>query len=64
MDADDFTTLIRDSLDYCAEDGREELADIRVQTYDEVMVLTRDAGLVVTFPDGSQFYVTVAQTRS
>jgi hypothetical protein len=38
--------------------------DVRsVMTYDEAGMLTRDAGLVVRISDGSEFQITVVQSR-
>ena len=35
----------------------------RVRTYDEAGVFTRDEGLVVRMQDGSEFQVTIVQSR-
>jgi hypothetical protein len=35
----------------------------RVRTYEEVGVLTRDAGVVVELNDGSEFQITVVRSR-
>jgi len=54
MDADD-----RERFDVPAE-----LADLdRVSTFEEAGVLTRDAGLVITATDGTEFQVTIIQSR-
>ena len=55
----------------CAdEETRDEmgvddaLAEVRkVRTYDDVGMLTKDAGLVITTADGSEFQVTIVQSR-
>jgi len=40
------------------------LEDIkRVRTYGEVGMLTKNAGLVITTADGSEFQVTIVQSR-
>ena len=45
-------------------DMPEELAGIeRVSTFDEAGVLTRDAGLVITTNDASEFQLTIVQSR-
>ena len=45
-------------------DMPRELAEIeRVSTYDEAGVLTQDAGLVITTADGSEFQLTIVQSR-
>ena len=35
----------------------------RVERFDDVGMLTRDAGLVVTMRDGSEFQVTIVKSR-
>ena len=41
-----------------------ELAEIeRISTFDEAGVLTQDAGLVITTADGSEFQLTIVQSR-
>ena len=37
--------------------------NFRVQTFDEAGVMTRDAGLVITLPDGTEFQLTIVQSR-
>ena len=37
--------------------------NLRVQTFDEAGVMTRDAGLVITLPDGTEFQLTIVQSR-
>ena len=45
-------------------DMPEELVEIeRVSTFDEAGVLTQDAGLVITMNDGSEFQLTIIQSR-
>jgi len=44
-------------------DGGGALADCRVTTYDAGGYLTRDAGLVVQLADGSEFQITIVQSR-
>ena len=36
---------------------------LRVRTYRELGMLTNDAGFVVTMKDGSEFQVTIVQSR-
>ena len=41
-----------------------ELSEIeRISTFDEAGVLTQDAGLVITTADGSEFQLTIVQSR-
>jgi hypothetical protein len=35
----------------------------RVETYKEARIVTHDAGLVVTMDDGTEFQITIMQTR-
>ena len=41
-----------DSLEICWE-------NLRVQTYSEAGLMTRDCGLVITLPDGREFQLTI-----
>ncbi len=42
----------------------DELADVkRVRTYADVGVLTQNAGLIVVLADGSEFQLTIVQSR-
>ncbi len=42
----------------------EELSEgARVRSFEEVGVLTRNAGLVVRLPDGSEFQITIVRSR-
>jgi len=72
VNAHDIETLIADALNIAAAtadedpsaevpDGIEELNAIR--TYAEAGVLTDNAGLVLHLDDGSEFQVTIAQSR-
>ena len=35
----------------------------RIRTYEEAGVLTRDAGLIIRMQDGSEFQITIVQSR-
>ncbi|MGH9867482.1 MAG: hypothetical protein ACREAA_04865 [Candidatus Polarisedimenticolia bacterium] len=65
MDDKQFADALRDVL--AATDGDSD--DInqttirRIHTFEEVGVLSRDAGLVVTLTDGSEFQLTVVRSR-
>ena len=52
--------LITDDFSYGSEICWENL---RVQTYEEAGVLTYDKGLVITLPDGSEYQLTIVQSR-
>ena len=45
-----------DSLEICWE-------NLRVQTFAEAGLMTRDCGLVISLPDGSEFQLTIIQSR-
>ena len=59
---DEISYMDTDDLDQF--DMPEELAEIeRISTFDEAGVLTQDAGLVITMKDGSEFQLTIIQSR-
>lgn len=45
-----------DSLEICWE-------NLRVQTFDEAGLMTRNSGLVISLPDGSEFQLTIVRSR-
>ena len=45
-----------DSYEICWE-------NLRVQTYSEAGVMTYNKGLVITLPDGSEYQLTIVQSR-
>ena len=45
-----------DSMDICWE-------NLRVQTYEQAGVMTYNKGLVITLPDGSEYQLTIVQSR-
>ena len=48
--------------DLCDGAPEIEVSDIRVQTYEEAGVLTKNEGLVVTFrPTGQKFQITIVE---
>jgi hypothetical protein len=53
-------TILIDALEYYQE---EEGTKIKTRTYSDVGMLTTDRGLVVSLPDGSQFQVTIVQSK-
>jgi len=52
--------ILIDALEYYQE---EEGTKIKTRTYSDVGMLTTDRGLVVSLPDGSQFQVTIVQSK-
>lgn len=69
MYEDEFTeeTLqngLRNMIEGTASDDDDILwENLRVHTFDEAGVMTRDAGLVITLPDGTEFQLTIVQSR-
>ena len=69
MYEDEFTeeTLqngLRNLIEGTASDDDDILwENLRVHTFDEAGVMTRDAGLVITLPDGTEFQLTIVQSR-
>ena len=49
--------------DYTSGEALDVEQITRVETFEEVGMLTNDAGLVVTMKDGSEFQLTVVQSR-
>jgi len=45
-----------DSFEICWE-------NLRVQSYEDAGVMTYNKGLVITLPDGSEFQLTIVQSR-
>ena len=39
------------------------LENMRVQTFEEAGVMTYDKGLVIRLPDGSEYQITITQSR-
>jgi hypothetical protein len=37
--------------------------NLRVQTYEQAGVMTYNKGLVITLPDGSEYQLTIVQSR-
>ncbi len=60
MDEYDIETLISESLNLHADEAGEQ---IRIRTFAEADLLTRDAGLVLRMDDGSEFQVTIVRSR-
>jgi hypothetical protein len=69
MNAARLADVIKELMDTYVDCGAEalgepELDGASVGTLAEAGVITADAGLVVTLEDGSEFQVTVVQSRS
>lgn len=66
MNAEDLAEVIEDLLRAVAEDEEgdaEELHGGRLASFRRAGLLTRNEGVVVTLADGSEFQVTVIQSR-
>ena len=73
-DYDDYTNeeqftaeTLREGLRQLITDGCDSLEicweNLRVQTFDEAGLMTRDCGLVITLPGGSEFQLSIVQSR-
>ena len=55
---------LRNLIEGTASDDDDILwENLRVHTFDEAGVMTCDAGLVITLPDGTEFQLTIVQSR-
>ena len=55
---------LRNLIEGTASDDDDILwENLRVHTFDEAGVMSRDAGLVITLPDGTEFQLTIVQSR-
>ena len=55
---------LRNLIEGTASDDDDILwENLRVHTFDEADVMTRGAGLVITLPDGTEFQLTIVQSR-
>jgi len=61
----DLTAALRDAVLDAQDSGSLDLADhvTGLATFEESGVLTRDDGLVLRLADGSEFQLTVVQSR-
>jgi len=59
MDNKELTAALQEALDDL--DVEDEIR--RVETFEEVGMLTNDTGLVITMQDGSEFQLTIVQSR-
>ena len=70
MNEQDFEEVLQDGLrELIAQDGDYRTAEdlcwenLRVQTYAEAGVLTRDKGLVISLPNGREYQLTIIRSR-
>lgn len=66
MNEKDMQELLTDGillLDQQAEEEGEEPKNYDISTFEDAMVCTTDKGLVIRMNDGSEFYITIKQTR-
>jgi len=59
--ADELREVLAETDD--ASDHINQTSILRIERFDEVGMLTENAGLVITMKDGSQFQLTVVQAR-
>jgi hypothetical protein len=64
MNAEHAVEVLIEALDlYRDENDEDEIPLRRVDSFEDVGILTTDAGLVLTMKDGSEFQITVVQSR-
>jgi hypothetical protein len=64
MNADEAVEVLTDALDLYREENDEEDSPLRrVETFEDVGILTTDAGLVITMKDGSEFQITIVCSK-
>jgi len=70
MNEHDFDEVLQDGLrELIAQDGDYRTAEdlcwenLRVQTFAEDGVMTRDKGLVISLPDGTEYQLTLVRSR-
>ena len=70
MNEQDFEEVLQDGLrELIAQDGDNRTAEdlcwenLRVQTFAEDGVMTRDKGLVISLPNGREYQLTVIRSR-
>ena len=70
MSEHDFDEVLQDGLrELIAQDGDYRTAEdlcwenLRVQTFSEDGVMTRDKGLVISLPDGIEYRLTIVRSR-
>lgn len=66
MNAEDLAEVVEDLLRAVAEDedgDAEELHGARLASFRRAGLLTSDAGVVITLADGSEFQLSVIQSR-
>ena len=61
MSEEEFIELLEQALD--SDDIEDDFGRIRVRTFEDVGVLTRDKGLVIRLKGGEEFHVTVVRSR-
>lgn len=63
-DATEMRELLESIIgDARAEGNYEELNGVRVKSFADAMVLTSDEGIVVRFPGGVEYQITIVRSR-
>lgn len=66
MDSEEFAEMLRDLLQSPPDDSLflEDFMDVKqVRTFEEKMLLTSNAGVVLNLADGSEYQITVVRSR-
>ena len=63
MEAQEFAETLEDLLDDLPEDAILCDEGKRTGSFEQKGVLTKDAGLIVTMKDGTEFQITVVRSR-
>lgn len=62
MNESEMETWLNELLEY-RETPEADNSVVKVRTYDEVGMLTKNCGLVVQMDDGSEFQITIVQSK-
>ena len=52
---------IMEGINANSEEDRQAI--VRIRTFEEAMIMTENKGLVIRLPDGSEFQVTINQSK-
>ena len=61
MNEKDFKEVLHEALDIYMDENEDTIR--RVQTFEEVGILTTNTGLVIRTEDGSEFQITIVQSK-
>ena len=63
MESEIRDAIIEALMSSCYGIGEQPEDDVRIRTFEDAGVLTRDEGFTITLADGSEFQVTIKQSR-